>query len=166
MVQVRTICGKANSPTLSARTFRFKELDSMKRKPAKGWQGRQAPEPQAAESGDDSEATFKIPDVPKPGAAAEEVADWGAEVRPSMRKLRQGMDSLLKTSRLVCSVLRLQQVASINPPQLGSAPWPLAGHISSSYGTNVSNWRILNYGETIFAANAPPVGHTDQPVLV
>ena len=28
-----------------------------------------------------------------------------------MRKLRQGMDSLLKTSRLMCSVLRLQQVA-------------------------------------------------------
>ena len=27
-----------------------------------------------------------------------------------MRKLRQGMDSLLKTSRLMCSVLRLQQV--------------------------------------------------------
>ena len=33
------------------------------------------------------------------------------QVRPSMRKLRQGMDSLLKTSRLMCSVLRLQQVA-------------------------------------------------------
>ena len=32
------------------------------------------------------------------------------QVRPSMRKLRQGMDSLLKTSRLMCSVLRLQQV--------------------------------------------------------
>ena len=28
-----------------------------------------------------------------------------------MRKLRQGMDSLLKTSRLMCSVLRLQQVS-------------------------------------------------------
>ncbi len=27
-----------------------------------------------------------------------------------MRKLRQGMDSLCKTSRLVCSVLRLQQL--------------------------------------------------------
>jgi hypothetical protein len=27
-----------------------------------------------------------------------------------MRKLRQGMDSLLKTSRLLCSVLRLQQL--------------------------------------------------------
>lgn len=26
-----------------------------------------------------------------------------------MRKLRQGMDALCKTSRLVCSVLRLQQ---------------------------------------------------------
>ena len=113
---MRTICGKANSPTLSARTFRFKELDSMKRIPARGWQGRQALEPQPAESGSDSEATFKIPDVPKPGSAAEEVADWGAEVRPSMRKLRQGMDSLLKTSRLVCSVLRLQQVGTMYPP--------------------------------------------------
>ena len=26
--KVRLLCGKANSPTLSARTFRFKELDS------------------------------------------------------------------------------------------------------------------------------------------
>merc|ERR1719361_1268226 len=39
--KVRSICGKANSPTLSARTFRFKELDSMKRT-VKGWQGCQA----------------------------------------------------------------------------------------------------------------------------
>ena len=31
-----------------------------------------------------------------------------------MRKLRQGMDSLLKTSRLMCSVLRLQQVSADN----------------------------------------------------
>jgi len=53
---------------------------------------------------------FKIPDVPKPSTGADEVADWAAEVRPSMRKLRQGMDSLLKTSRLMCSVLRLQQM--------------------------------------------------------
>ena len=30
-----------------------------------------------------------------------------------MRKLRQGMDSLLKTSRLMCSVLRLQQVKMV-----------------------------------------------------
>ena len=35
------------------------------------------------------------------------------QVRPSMRKLRQGMDSLLKTSRLMCSVLRLQQVGMV-----------------------------------------------------
>ncbi len=38
------------------------------------------------------------------------IEDWAAELRPSMRKLRQGMDSLCKTSRLVCSVLRLQQI--------------------------------------------------------
>ena len=31
------------------------------------------------------------------------------QVRPSMRKLRQGMDSLLKTSRMMCSVFRLEQ---------------------------------------------------------
>ena len=35
--------------------------------------------------------------------------DWAEEVRPSMRKLRQGMDSLLKTTRMMCSVFRLQQ---------------------------------------------------------
>ena len=35
--------------------------------------------------------------------------DWTEEVRPSMRKLRQGMDSLLKTTRMMCSVFRLQQ---------------------------------------------------------
>ena len=27
---------------------------------------------------------------------------WANELRPSMRKLRQGMDSLCKTSRLIC----------------------------------------------------------------
>ena len=28
--------------------------------------------------------------------------NWANELRPSMRKLRQGMDSLCKTSRLIC----------------------------------------------------------------
>lgn len=35
--------------------------------------------------------------------------DWAAELRPSMRKLRQAMDHLLKTARLMHSVQRLQQ---------------------------------------------------------
>lgn len=35
--------------------------------------------------------------------------DWAAELRPSMRKLRQAMDGLLKTARLMHSVQRLQQ---------------------------------------------------------
>ena len=56
------------------------------------------------------EEGFKIPDVPRPGAGEQDIADWAEEVRPSMRKLRQGMDSLLKSSRLMCSVLRLQQL--------------------------------------------------------
>jgi inositol polyphosphate-4-phosphatase len=37
------------------------------------------------------------------------MVDWGAELRPSMRKLRQAMDGLLKTARLTHSVLRVQQ---------------------------------------------------------
>ena len=69
---MRSICGKANSPTLSARTFRFKELDSMKRT-AKGWQGGTDRRSGGHESGSDSEATFKIPDVPKPSTGGEEV---------------------------------------------------------------------------------------------
>ena len=73
------------------------------------------------------EEGFKIPDVPRPGAGEQDIADWAEEgrllitmmmmmilmlvmqVRPSMRKLRQGMDSLLKTSRMMCSVFRLEQ---------------------------------------------------------
>lgn len=35
--------------------------------------------------------------------------DWASELRPSMRKLRQAMDGLLKTARLMHSVQRLQQ---------------------------------------------------------
>lgn len=35
--------------------------------------------------------------------------DWASELRPSMRKLRQAMDHLLKTARLMHSVQRLQQ---------------------------------------------------------
>ena len=37
------------------------------------------------------------------------MVDWASEIRPSMRKLRQAMDGLLKTARLTHSVLRVQQ---------------------------------------------------------
>ncbi|XP_069194385.1 inositol polyphosphate-4-phosphatase type I A isoform X2 [Procambarus clarkii] len=39
-----------------------------------------------------------------------EEVDWVGEVRPSMKKLRQAMDGLMRTARLVHSVFRLQQV--------------------------------------------------------
>lgn len=35
--------------------------------------------------------------------------DWASELRPSMKKLRQAMDGLLKTARLIHSVQRLHQ---------------------------------------------------------
>lgn len=37
------------------------------------------------------------------------IVDWVAELRPSMRKLRQAMDGLLKTARLTHSVFRVQE---------------------------------------------------------
>ena len=107
--KVRTICGKADSPTLSNRTFRFKELDCNRKtrccQAARPFSN--CSESLLASQSDDS---FKIPDVPRPGAAGQQIEDWAEEVRPSMRKLRQGMDSLLKTTRMMCSVLRLQQL--------------------------------------------------------
>lgn len=39
----------------------------------------------------------------------QEGLDWVGEVRPSMKKLRQAMDGLMRTARLVHSVFRLQQ---------------------------------------------------------
>jgi inositol polyphosphate-4-phosphatase len=37
------------------------------------------------------------------------IVDWTSELRPSMRKLRQAMDGLLKTARLTHSVFRVQE---------------------------------------------------------
>ena len=107
--KVRTICGKANSPTLSHRTFRFKELDCQRKTRCchKARPFSKCHESQLV--GEQEDEGFKIPDVPRPGASEEEIEDWAEEVRPSMRKLRQGMDSLLKTTRMMCSVFRLQQ---------------------------------------------------------
>lgn len=43
------------------------------------------------------------------GLDLNKINDWAAELRPSMRKLRQAMDGLLKTARLTHSVFRVQE---------------------------------------------------------
>lgn len=43
------------------------------------------------------------------GLELSSLRDWTSELRPSMRKLRQAMDGLLKTARLTHSVFRLQE---------------------------------------------------------
>lgn len=43
------------------------------------------------------------------GLDLNKIKDWAAELRPSMRKLRQAMDGLLKTARLTHSVFRVQE---------------------------------------------------------
>lgn len=96
--KVRLLCGRAESPSLCSRTFRFRELDGTNLK-------LKQPHLQV-------ERHFSIGDVPKKPIQDQEkvkISDWASELRPSMTKLRQGMDSLCKTARLVCSVLRLQQ---------------------------------------------------------
>ncbi|XP_008550763.1 inositol polyphosphate-4-phosphatase type I A isoform X1 [Microplitis demolitor] len=41
------------------------------------------------------------------------IVDWTSELRPSMKKLRQAMDGLLKTARLTHSVFRVQEDAKL-----------------------------------------------------
>lgn len=43
------------------------------------------------------------------GLDLNKIVDWSAELRPSMKKLRQAMDGLLKTARLTHSVFRVQE---------------------------------------------------------
>ncbi|XP_011331338.1 type I inositol 3,4-bisphosphate 4-phosphatase isoform X2 [Ooceraea biroi] len=43
------------------------------------------------------------------GLDFESIVDWTSELRPSMKKLRQAMDGLLKTARLTHSVFRVQE---------------------------------------------------------
>lgn len=43
------------------------------------------------------------------GLDLSQTTDWASELRPSMKKLRQAMDGLLKTARLIHSVQRLHQ---------------------------------------------------------
>ena len=69
--KVRTVCGKAHSPTLSNRTFRFKELDCKKKTRCCH---RAKPFSKCQESQlivENEEEGFQIPDVPRPGAAEE-----------------------------------------------------------------------------------------------
>ena len=55
------------------------------------------------------EVTRKVGNKFTDGLDLSLTTDWAAELRPSMRKLRQAMDGLLKTARLMHSVQRLQQ---------------------------------------------------------
>ncbi|XP_014278219.1 inositol polyphosphate-4-phosphatase type I A isoform X4 [Halyomorpha halys] len=56
-----------------------------------------------------------VPPKPPPrnkfteGLELANMSDWSRELRPSMKKLRQAMDGLLKTARLTHSVFRLQE---------------------------------------------------------
>ena len=123
--KVRLICGKSESPRMSSRTFRFKETfqtacdnnvdldiagsiyETMQDE--REFQIEDAITKPKLLNG----TTSSVSNIPKKrkttGLTDEHIYNWANELRPSMRKLRQGMDSLCKTARLICSVIRLQQ---------------------------------------------------------
>ncbi|XP_066249829.1 inositol polyphosphate-4-phosphatase type I A isoform X1 [Euwallacea similis] len=79
--KVKFLCGRCGSPAV-----RLKQQQPLKRHTVRN-------------------GTNKFTD----GLDLAKISDWAAELRPSMRKLRQAMDGLLKTARLTHSVFRVQE---------------------------------------------------------
>ena len=96
--KVRLVSGKADSPSMSSRTFRFKEIDQRTRKDKIKHEELHA-ESLSTSIGNPNKSSV---DNQTEGAVEAPLYNWANELRPSMRKLRQGMDSLCKTARLIC----------------------------------------------------------------
>lgn len=83
--------------------------------------------------------------------------DWASELRPSMKKLRQAMDGLLKTARLMHSVQRLQQDSKKANAVLTVT---FRRDICFSQAVGV---QLINYIEAIYSCNhystADVIGH-------
>ena len=114
--KVRLISGKSDSPSMSSRTFRFKEVDSR----ASSNKSSASETPSKSEVDKNSailntSISTIIAKTPKRerGNLEDPVYQWANELRPSMRKLRQGMDSLCKTARLICRYIDKSEVVRL-----------------------------------------------------
>ena len=114
--KVRLISGKSDSPSMSSRTFRFKEVDS------RASSNKSSASETPCKSETDKNSTILntsistiVAKTPKReiGNLEDPVYQWANELRPSMRKLRQGMDSLCKTARLICRYLNKPDIIII-----------------------------------------------------
>jgi hypothetical protein len=123
--KVRLISGKSESPRMSSRTFRFKEtsqtacdnnIEQHNHLNASMNITGSIHETMPDKRGEliiehkyrkmlKNGATSSVSSTPKnrntAGLTDDHIYNWANELRPSMRKLRQGMDSLCKTARLI-----------------------------------------------------------------
>ncbi|KAF4518623.1 hypothetical protein B566_EDAN005948 [Ephemera danica] len=96
--KVKFLCGRVGSPAVRLRSQTVKKFQ-----PLTGGDDVEQPEP--------PQSSVKKVNKFTEGLDFAAMVDWGAELRPSMKKLRQAMDGLLKTARLTHSVMRVKQDA-------------------------------------------------------
>ncbi|KAK4877541.1 hypothetical protein RN001_010047 [Aquatica leii] len=106
--KVKFLCGRCGSPAVRLRqNFKGNKRTVITNQPSTNTNNK-----------DSENLTLAVNTVTKvirngnkftDGLDLNKIADWVAELRPSMRKLRQAMDGLLKTARLTHSVFRVQQ---------------------------------------------------------
>ncbi|CAH0392332.1 unnamed protein product [Bemisia tabaci] len=118
--KVKFLCGRCSSPAVRLRTpknigktqsFRNK-LSEQELSPAKNERENEISCDALIEKDNDpkeiKDASNKRNKFTE-GLDFASITDWATELRPSMRKLRQAMDGLLKTARLTHSVFRVQE---------------------------------------------------------
>ncbi|VVC39965.1 Hypothetical protein CINCED_3A019387 [Cinara cedri] len=117
--KVKFLCGRCNSPAVRLRSQRCRSFRSNVTSPNQVTNGHQPVSldtrmSQLVDSNlDNGSQTINTNVLPRnkftEGLDFNLMTDWPTELKPSMRKLRQAMDGLLKTARLTHSVFRVQE---------------------------------------------------------
>ncbi|XP_026822038.1 type I inositol 3,4-bisphosphate 4-phosphatase isoform X3 [Rhopalosiphum maidis] len=113
--KVKFLCGRCNSPAVRLRSQRCRSFrsNSSTIQPTNSHQpvSLDSRFTQIADNDAQKTANNNAPSRNKftEGLDFNLMTDWGSELKPSMRKLRQAMDGLLKTARLTHSVFRVQE---------------------------------------------------------
>lgn len=108
--KVKFLCGRCGSPAVRLRQNNRNTRKIITDQPGSNLKNEMNKESEAVTRAVNS-VTKAIRNGNKftDGLDLNKINDWVAELRPSMRKLRQAMDGLLKTARLTHSVFRVQE---------------------------------------------------------
>lgn len=117
--KVKFLCGRCGSPAVRLRsTQRSSKKSVITSQPSTKAEAKKSSLIEEASNNQDKDVYKVVDSVTKivrngnkftDGLDINKIVDWAAELRPSMRKLRQAMDGLLKTARLTHSVFRVQE---------------------------------------------------------